>query len=223
MEECARSLPLVTAPSRPPPPKAPHESNCETSSTRQHPSWWRPDLVPSPPIPIQWSLDYRANKTAEKRIAVPNPKDSWNRPEPLRSHQQDPTNEGRSSGRKSSQRWSRRTSSNPLAKVVAQKSLLSRPNSSFRESFAKSSQGRRKRKFEDSFLPERRAENSSREYNMAVHPRRNKTRPSGGFDKLHASNLMEDSQATLSDPNVAAYKAKQVSVSPYHTRVRPFK
>lgn len=211
---------------------SPPQENPDASTSRKYPSWWRPDLALSTSIPNQKTEAYLSNKAAGKRIAAPDRRDGQNHFDSKHSSSRAPASRRNGPGarrqnlnsREFVQRTSRRYENNPLEREHISKTLSSKKIPPAGGSSSKAPLGRRKRRFVDSFLLERSTDFSSNE--IVDSPRRIRPYSNPVENIAIISNLLSDSQVTLSDPNLDAYKAKQASqviIFPINSRERPFK
>lgn len=86
---------------------------------------------------------------------------------------------------------------------------------------SKAYSGRLKRSYDDSFASDRRGEPPGNEKIDSLRRHRSSPVRESESAPLHATH--SDSHATVSDPFLTSDKAKQVNVSPEHTRARPFR
>lgn len=200
-----------------------------TSSSRQHPSWWRPDLAQPLSVSNHQSSGYLAKKVAGKRIAEMEGQKDRNCPHPKLFSGRAPAKPSsgpslqrhRNRGQSSSSRRSKRREALSPSREHPRQPHPDRSKLPARIPTTSSSLGRRKRSFEESFAVERRAEPTGRD--RAEFSRKNRYNPSMEKEVDPIPTYPSDSQATISDTNLFAYKAKQANVSPSHKQERPFR
>lgn len=193
------------------------------SSSRAHPSWWRPDLVQSPAIKDNNLSAYRLKKAKWKRIIHQEDTTMWNRskldktktyvpPYQRRNHEHSEIITRSRAGSRSHREGEPRKSRDEKVNLPALVDRVPLHHSKERQ---------RKRRFDDNFLQNNSQVITSKNRVVTVHQKS----VLNSWDKEVGDSrfIVSDSQRTISDPRVEFSKARLAVYSPNHTRERPLR
>lgn len=172
-------------------------------------------------------MGFIANKKAGKRIATQERSNTLAWSDVNSRLYQAPADMAKSSGNglngsvyERAQRGSRHCKIYPRPRENLTQSKPLNPKYAAKLPHHKSIPARRKRSYDDSFIPESRIDSPNRERTWTS--RRNRSSPPPDIGIMPAVTL-QSSQSTISDENMFPLKAKQFNVSPSHTKERPFR